>query len=196
MKVVIFSSELDLPYARECRKHLADKFSINARIEAGLPSDPKLLGLMGDGTAREMCRAMIAACENENDVVAKIDADTKLFQLGADWLSLADTANGARGYFVGLPRAICLTFAASRKHLEETYTLLKKTKGNGCAGCLICQALKRTGAGISISRGVWNTGQDGLSENTPQDTHLLTLPTRSLDSIRQKQMEHFWATNH
>ena len=191
MKAIIFSSEIDLPYARLCREYLSNEFQIQTVIESGLPKDRSTYGLLGADTAREMCKSMINAVTDVGEIVARVDADSKLLPLGISWLSSA--TYHAHGYSVGFRRNICSSFSATKGHLIKAMELLKTARGNGCSGCLICHALLRTGPGMVRTNGLWPTDSNGELEDIPVDAHFITLPQRSLDSHRVKQMNALWS---
>lgn len=190
MKAVIFSSETDLAYAKKCQKYLRKELGVEAIIERRLPSGDGGHGLMGASIARDMCMGMIAAADHDDEVVARIDSDTVLLPLGYEWLSSA--TDRARGYVRGVSHLTCMSFAATKAHLQTAMGLLLTAKGNGCSGCLICHALLRT-VGIERTRGMWVTDNNGKAESPPEDAHLITLPERALDSVRREQMEAIWA---
>jgi hypothetical protein len=190
MKAIIFSSAADAQAAALCRDYLSKKFGIAATINSTVPSQPRLPGLMGAETAREMCDAMISLAEGDEGVIARIDADTVFLRTGIEWLESA-IPGSARSYFTGVRRTTCVSFSATRSHLAAARVLLGTAKGDGCSGCLICHALSRVGA-MERARGIV-VADDGNFRDPPADAHMVTLPSRALDSVRAEQLRVLWA---
>jgi hypothetical protein len=190
MKGIIFSSDFDLPYAESCANHL-ETLGIAPLIIKGIPAGREQLGLRGSQVAREMLDAMISSTGDDNEVVFRIDVDTKLLPIGAEWLG-GITHGEARGYMVGNSK-VCVCSGGTRKHLLNIRPLLQTAIGEGCcSGCLINFALNqmKDGGGImKRTRGLWRLNPD---EETPPDAHLITMPPRELDSQRKAQMELMW----
>lgn len=192
MKAVIFTSERELPWARVSRDCLAEQFEVESLIVSSLPEDKNINGLVGDKTARAMCRELIDFADTDDDVMVRIDVDTKLSREGVKWLQKAE--NGvARGYLIRGRSRACNPFSATRRQLIKAQDLLQRTHGNGCSGCYICLALKRTG-GFLTTPGFWVTPESGQMIDAPHDAHLATLPHQQLFSVRSAQLDRFWDT--
>lgn len=181
--IAIFASEEDLPWydlaAADARANGFDPHVIRG-IGNGLLSGPRM--------AQEMVAAMLDI--STGGIVAKLDVDTRLTALGAEWLAGATGTHGRRFGQGQAPR--CVGFSAHVDRLRKVHAWLDGGRGNACASCTICFGLKMTpvsGGRMSVKRGLVSF-RDGMW--IPPESLAITLPARELPSQRTRNMDALW----
>lgn len=181
--IAIFASEEDLPWsdlaASDARANGFDPHVIRG-IGNGLLSGPRM--------AQEMVAAMLDI--STDGIVAKLDVDTRLTALGAEWLAGAAGTHGRRFGQGQAPR--CVGFSAHVDRLRKVHAWLDGGRGNACASCTICFGLRIfdvSGGSMETKRGLitYKAGSE-----VPPEALAITLPAHELPSQRSRNMDALW----
>lgn len=193
MRAVIFAAGRERDAAAACREHLAG-LCIPAVVavddEAVRPGEVwtgNRGALMGAAKAILLGR-LLWEHSRAGDVVARIDADTRITAAGAEWLRGA-SETAASGYTTN-HSGWCGCFAVRREHLERSLALLSTARGNACAGCTVTHCLEQHG---TIERAPEGCVQRwaGVAQ-AAGGAHLVTLPSRLAVDERMAALRALW----